>query len=205
MSPSSTHDESTLIDAIGALSDPLSSMSSLSSLVSLLKLAYNVRDPPPSKQGRLTTLMRTISPEPRPLKAKTYSKDETIDSFINFLSPVLNGMAGMQDFEAAVDGFSQPDNFRDFWIYEGHNLIKDMSSGDSHGHTTKGSDTFLDVFCRDLSCRVAFGRDTGCLMLVPGHAEVQDEVWPGKDESLRLMRKSAVGWTEVGEAFIDHL
>ena len=203
MSPSSIHDESVLVDAISLLSDPLSSMSSLSSLVTLLKLAYIARDPPPAEQGRLTTLMRTLSPEPRPRRAKTYSPDDAAESFINFLSPVLNGMAGMQEFEATVDGFAQPDNFRDFWTFHGHNLIRDMSTGDAQFHTKKGANSFLDVFCRDQSCRVALGRNTGCLMLVPGQAELGDEVWLA-DGALRLIR-SRDGWGDVGEAFIHHL
>ncbi|KAI9147779.1 hypothetical protein HJFPF1_12810 [Paramyrothecium foliicola] len=199
MSPSALKHEESTMDSISKLSDPLSSMSSLSSLVSLLALAYNIRDPSPSKQGRLTTLLKTISPEPRPPKSRTYSNDEMIDSFVNFLSPVLNGMAGMEDFEAAVDGFSQPDNFRDFWTFEGHNLIRDMSEGDSHGHVMKGSDTFLDVFSKDLSCRVAYGRDTGRLILVPGAAELQDEIRLGEDGKLKLVRELEGKWSEVSE------
>jgi hypothetical protein len=39
------------------------------------------------------------------------------------------------------------------------------------------------------------------LMLVPGDAQVGDEVWVGKGEAPRLTRKSS----QVGEAIVDHV
>lgn len=193
------------MDTIGSISEPLSSMSSITPLVSLLTLAYQAKVPPPSEQERLATLMHTMSAPPPLEDRKGYSHDEFLSSFINFLSPVLNGMAGMRDFEAAVGAFSQPEDFRDFWTLEGRNLIKDSVEGGARGRVAKGSDMpFLDVFVKDKSRRIALSKDGGMLRLVPGDARPGDEVRRGNGNTQMtvLQRRRGDGNGEVvGEVF----
>lgn len=84
----------------------------------------------------------------------------------------------MRDFEAAVDGYSQPDNFCDFWTLEGKNLMTNSVQNESHGCSMDGFEApFLKVFVKDPSCRVAYGRGEAGLVLVPGTAQVGDEIW----------------------------
>lgn len=134
--PAKTTDrEAVFIDTISGLSDPLSSMSSISSLVPLLTIAYQAQAQAqsPSKQERLLTLLHTMSLAPIPDAPKSYTREELINSFIHLLNPVLSGMAGMDDFEAAVEGFSNPDDFCDFWTLDGRNLMRDFIQNGGRG------------------------------------------------------------------------
>ena len=205
MSPSAILDEGVLMDTIGSISEPLSSMSTITPLVSLLTLAYQAKVPPPLEQERLVTLMQIMSAPPRPEALKEHSHVEFLGSFMNFLSPVLNGMAGMEDFEAAVGAFSQPEGFRDFWTLDGSNLIRDFIEGDAHERAVKGSGLpFLDVFVKDKSRRVALSQEGGMLLSVPGNAESGDEVWRGNGDAQMIMlrRRRGGGSGEcIGEVF----
>lgn len=182
------------VDSIADLSDPLSSTSSIVSLVSLLSLAYQVRTPMPCDQERLLTLMHTMSPASK-RSSETfngYSHEEILNSFIQFLSPVLNGMAGMIDFLAAVDAFSRPEDFRDFWSLEDNNLIKEYIEEGGPFRLMKGCDVpFLKAFVEDSSCRIALGREKSTLMLVPGDAKIGDDVW--MEEGVHLSKISRKG------------
>ncbi|CAM1504260.1 Fc.00g018510.m01.CDS01 [Cosmosporella sp. VM-42] len=200
------------VDTIASLSDPLSSMSSIVSLVSLLSLAYQVRTPMPCVQERLLTLMQTMSPSATSIRENTsqelegYSHEEVLNSFIQFLNPVLNGMAGMIDFLSAVDAFSRPEEFREFWSLEDSNLIKEFIEVGGPFRAMKGCDVpFLKAFVKDSSCRIGLGRDKAMLMLVPGDAQVGDDVWMEDSEHrLTVSRKGGNGLTNDGEAYLDN-
>ncbi|KAJ4178896.1 hypothetical protein NW759_017323 [Fusarium solani] len=152
------------IDSIASLSDPLSSMSSIFSLVSLLTMAYQVRTPLPSVQDRLLALLHTMSPalrteeQTRSDPFSGYSREEILNSFIHFLSPVLNGMAGMLELLSAVDAFSRPEDFRQFWTLERSNLIRDFIESGGPLRRMQGYDVpFLEAFVKDSSCRICVG------------------------------------------------
>ncbi|KAF5006926.1 hypothetical protein FDECE_6731 [Fusarium decemcellulare] len=182
------------IDSIAILSDPLSSMSSMFSLVSLLTMAYQVRTPLPCVQERLLTLLHTMSPALRTegqQGAHAYSREEILNSFIHFLSPVLNGMAGMLELLTAVDAFSRPEDFRQFWTLGHSNLIRDFIESGGPLRGMQGYDVpFLETFVKDSSYKIALGKNKGMLLLVPGDAEVGDDVWWDEDEQrLTVTRK----------------
>ncbi|KAM5351774.1 hypothetical protein ACJ41O_004497 [Fusarium nematophilum] len=209
------------IDSIASVSDPLSSMSSIFSLVSLLTLAYQVRTPQPSVQERLLTLLHTMSPALRideeqttataatatttPEALKGYSREEILNSFIHFLSPVLNGMAGMLELLSAVDAFSRPEDFRQFWSLERSNLIRDFIESGGPLRGMQGYDVpFLEAFVKDSSCRIGLGKNKGMLLLVPGDAEVGDHVWLDEHEQrLTVSRKGEDELNINGEVYLD--
>lgn len=213
MSPAITQTNAVLIDTIDDISEPLHSMSSLTPLVRLLALAYRIRTPDhDDTQERLLTLMHTTSPSAGPgdRRASTdnpkgYSREEVHNSFINFLFPVLSGMAGLGEFETAVSAFTEPADFRDFWNFEGHNLITDFVAHDGPGGVMKGSDIhFQDVFVKDPNCRVALGKQKGILMLVPRDAQVGDELWWEEDvRQLVVTGPGHEGCRSEGEAYIE--
>lgn len=178
MSPSAFKDAVTPTDTIETLSEPLSSMTSLSPLVNLLALTYRIKSPSPSKQDRLSSLMYTISTLDS--CSKEHAHDEFRNSFVRLLSPVLNGMASLQEFEDAVGAATDPENFRDFWTLEGRNLIKEFvqDRGATRG-TSPGADLpFLETFVGDASCRVALTKGSGQLVLVSGDCKAEDCVSP---------------------------
>ncbi|KAK7433392.1 hypothetical protein QQZ08_000332 [Neonectria magnoliae] len=200
------------IDSIVGLSAPLSDMSDIFSLVSLLALAYKVRTPLSSVQERLVTLMHTMSPASRPLDQQTapttskrYSREEVLNSFIHFLSPVLNGMAGMHTFLSATNAYSRPEDFRQFWDLEGCNLIKEFIESGGPPRSLQGYDVpFLKALVQDQTFRIALGKNNGVLLLVPGDAQVGDDVW-WDDEAQRLAvsRPSEDKMTSKGESYLD--
>ncbi|KAH7322885.1 hypothetical protein B0I35DRAFT_426669 [Stachybotrys elegans] len=203
MSPSATIQQKPrrALDTITEPTEPLSSMSSISSLVALLVLAYKVKIPPHSHRERLSTLMKTMTPD----GPGEYTHDELLLSFIRFLSPVLQGMAGMEDFQSAVEAFTQPDDYRDFWTIEGHNLVREVIEGDGCPVFAQGSDKdFLEVFVKDPSRRIAYGRGTGCLILVPSSSTTGDMLW-GQDDftDLEVIRESGDARKSIGHAFVD--
>lgn len=199
------------VDTIANLSDPLSSSSSILSLVSLLSLAYQAQTPIPSVQGRLLTLMHTMCPASVTSGADAsedlqgYTHEEIVNSFIQLLSPVLNGMAGMIDFLAAVDAFSRPEDFRAFWSLEDSNLITEFIEEGGPYRVMNGCDIpFVKAFVADSSYRVALGRDKNMLMLVPGDAKIGDDVWRNDGEhGLRVSRKGGNGSMHTGEGYFD--
>ncbi|RSL45951.1 hypothetical protein CEP53_010539 [Fusarium sp. AF-6] len=198
------------IDNIASLSDPLSSMSSIFSLVSLLTMAYQVRTPQPSVQQRLLTLLNTMSPaltteiKTTPDSPRGYSREEILNSFVHFLSPVLNGMAGMLELLSAVDAFSRPEDFRQFWSLERSNLIRDFIESGGPLRGMEGYDVpFLEAFVKDSSCRIALGKNQGMLLLVPGDAEVGDDVWWDEDEQRLTVSRKGEGDLNAAEAYLD--
>ena len=185
MSPSAILPENVSHDTVHVLSEPLCAMQSITPLVSLLAMTYNSR-PAGSRPGghagdRLSSLMHTMSsrvtPSLKHKQGKFQSHEALRNSFVRLLSPVLNGMAGLQDFEDAVGASSNPEDFRDFWTLEGHNLIRDWVKDGGLAGTSPGADmVFLDTFVGDHSCRVALGRDARALVLVSGDTRVGDSM-----------------------------
>ncbi|RDA85208.1 hypothetical protein CP532_3294 [Ophiocordyceps camponoti-leonardi (nom. inval.)] len=188
------------IDAIDRLSDPLADTSSIDPLVSLLVLAYHQHVGP--EEDRLATLMHTMtgsSSSPPPPHSQ-----KLVMTFIDFLSPILGGLAGLSDFSDAVDVVSHPDGFRDFWTLNGQNLIHDVVASDGQGEPPIAAVSFLDAFVEDTSRRVALGLESGALSLVPAEAKPGDELWQERASSPILVRRcSANGdWTVIGQALI---
>ncbi|KAH8173915.1 hypothetical protein LIA77_05334 [Sarocladium implicatum] len=167
-------------DTIAQLSAPLSETTSLSPLVHLLTLAYQVKIPPRSKQERLVTLLNTLTQPANSSSSSPSSKSDPqvrTGSYIRYLSPVLNGFAGMHEFEAAVGAFSEPGEFREFWDLDGSNLITEFVSDTGSQRMIAGSDVpFLDKFVRDSSMRIGLTKKDAMLVLVPGTTEVGDGV-----------------------------
>ncbi|KAM0346896.1 hypothetical protein ACHAPU_005236 [Fusarium lateritium] len=197
------------VDSIATISDPLSSMSSIFPLISLLTMTYHVRTPPHSNQERLLTLLNTMAPG---LLAEAdspfsqYSREEVLNSFVHFLSPVLNGMAGMLELLTNVDAFSRPEDFRQFWSLERSNLIRDFVESGGPLRGMQGYDVpFLKTFVTDSSCRIALGSNKGMLLLVPGDAEVGDDVWWDEHEQrLTVSKKGIEDLTNNAEAYLDN-
>ncbi|KAF5677910.1 hypothetical protein FHETE_1430 [Fusarium heterosporum] len=197
------------VDSIATISEPLSSMSSIFPLISLLTMTYHVRTPQPSSQERLLTLLNTMSPA---LMAEAdspfsqFSREEILNSFVHFLSPVLNGMAGMLELLTNVDAFSRPEDFRQFWSLERSNLIRDFVESGGPLRGMQGYDVpFLKTFVKDSSCRIALGSNKGMLLLVPGDAEVGDDVWWDEDEQrLTVSKKGIEDLTNNAEAYLDN-
>ncbi|RDA90163.1 hypothetical protein CP533_0524 [Ophiocordyceps camponoti-saundersi (nom. inval.)] len=202
MPPSAEPLQGTSIDTIGRLSDPLADTSSIDPLVSLLALAYHQEVGP--EGSRLATLMHTMTaPSPSSSSAAPRSQD-LVKAFIEFLSPILGGLAGLSDFSDAVDAVSHPDDFRDFWTLNGQNLIRDVVAGDGQGEPPVPAVPFLDTFVEDPSRRVALGLESGVLSLVPAEAKTDDELWQEHASSPILVRRRAPngGWTIIGQALI---
>lgn len=205
MSPSAKQPDAPL-DTVAHLSAPLHETDSLSPLVHLLTLAYQVKIPPRTQQERLVTLLNTLSP-PSTSSAAATPQDPQIrlGSYIHFLGPVLNGFAGMEEFEAAVGAFSKPGEFREFWELEGRNLITEFVSDGGSERMIVGSDVqFLDVFVKDASMRVGLTGDKGMLVLVPTESEVGDGVWASSDtEGVTVRRGDGEGAQDIGAAYVD--
>lgn len=208
-----TFDNASYEDTIDVVSDPLSSMDSISPLVSLLTLCYRCSitkdNASPSKPvhemhppDRLSTLMNAMAQSPA---CRTHRHEEMHNSFIRLLSPVLSGMAGLSDFEEAVGAFSAPDDFRNFWTFQGRNLIRDVLQGDGGDRDTRGSELpFVDVFVRDPTCRIALTREGRRLLLVPGEAQAGDgilEVAVGGGIRHWTVRLKGSVKVNIGEAF----
>ncbi|PHH87085.1 hypothetical protein CDD83_9335 [Cordyceps sp. RAO-2017] len=203
MSPSATADDGAGIDTIGSLSDPLSCMSSIASLVSLLALAYRVEDPPPAQQARLTTLRRTVL---GPSDAKRRRDGDALAaSFLRFLSPVLSGRAGMDDFQTAVGALADPANFRDFWTLDGRNLIRDVVEGHVPPPPSAAPSSFQELLAGGPARRVALGLDSRAIYLVPAEAEPGDELWLDGDGARMIVRRFLHSGRSVvvGGAFRD--
>lgn len=211
MTPSATSstDESVQFDTIESLSEPLSSTDSLSPLVSLLAISYQCKPTlagtnkaAPHGPERLSALMHAMSPA-----CKTHQHEEMHNSFIRFLTPVLSGMAGLSEFEEAVGAFSDGDDFREFWTFQGRNLIRDvLGTGSDRAGDRKGSELpFVDIFVKDPTCRIALGKNERSLMLVPSKTTVDDEIWqtgsPGGRARFKVVRNNETGHeVDVGEA-----
>lgn len=213
--PASTFDNASYEDTIEAVSEPLSSMDSISPLVSLLALCYRCtiendasspiitsvhHAPPPD---RLSTLMNTMAQSPA---CKTHRHEEMNNSFIRLLSTVLSGMAGQYEFAEAVGAFSAPDDFRDFWTFQGRNLIRDVVQGGGTGYARGSELPFVNVFVRDPTCRIALTREGKKLLLVPGETQAGDAIFgaAGGDESRHwTVRLKGSMKVNIGEAFTD--
>lgn len=177
MSPSAINTKD-VYETINELTAPLNDMSSIDPLITLLALTYKTQTPSPSKQDRLLTLMHTISSSSTP--DKIYSHVEQRNSFIRLISPALNGMAGLQDFEKAVraEATADPEGFRTFWQLEERNLLKETVQNGLMGGSSPGAEVvFLDTFVgkEGRRCKVGLG-DERTLMLVDEETEVGDVV-----------------------------
>lgn len=184
----------TMVDTVADISPPLSQTTELPALVKLLTLAYRARSPAPSKEAPLNALMRTLSSD-RLGKVTTasfprgFTRDEVLYSFCRFLSPVLNGLTGLVEFEESVAAGEDPEAFRSFWTLDGRNLLAEATtelsmspeSSISADAAAMGPDVkFLDTFVEGgdkESKRVALTKERGLLALVPASVGVGDEVW----------------------------
>lgn len=214
----STFDETCYEDHIEAVSEPLSCMDSISPLVSLLALCYKCRVPAEKltthidththdhdhhAPDRLSTLMNTMAQSP---ECSTHRHEEMHNSFIRLLSPILSGFAGQSDFAEAVGAFSAPDEFRDFWTFQGRNLIRDFVQGEGGGRGTRGSELpFVPVFVSRPSYRIALTRDHRGLLLVPGKAQAGDAIFgaivSGENRHFVVRRQRGNVKRTIGEAF----
>ncbi|KAL0939510.1 uncharacterized protein CTRU02_206120 [Colletotrichum truncatum] len=186
----------TYVDTIVDISEELSYMKELLPLVKLLALVYKIRAPSPSEEYHMNTLMRTITADS--LNKTTtdkypegFTRDEIIQSFSRFLSPVLNGLSGLGDFEKAIGAGEDPAGFRQFWALDDRNLLTDaVSSSGPMAAFTETEIPFLDIFVKDKTRRLALTQDHGALVLVPHDAKPGDEVWMmSRSESLVVIRR----------------
>jgi hypothetical protein len=170
------------VDTVVRVSDIISSTSDISSLVTLLSIAYQVQSPGPSADDPLNTLMRTLSADrladvTTPDFPRGFSRAEVVDSFTRFLSPVLNGLTGLVDFEQAVDATRDPFAFRRFWTLNSRNLLAEATAGNAPAATTVPV-SFVDTFVHHPDAKkLALTRERGLLALVPYDVEPGDEVW----------------------------
>ncbi|OHF04465.1 hypothetical protein CORC01_00317 [Colletotrichum orchidophilum] len=204
----------TYVDTAIEVSEELFHMNQLLPLVKLLTLVYKMRSPNPGEEYHMNTLLRTLSSDS--LNKTTtdrhpqgFNRDEIVRSFGSFLSPVLNGLTGLGDFEQAVGAGEDPDLFRQFWALDDRNLLSDAASGS--GPFTASTETiipFLDVFVKDRSRRIALTHDHGALVLVPNQTRPGDEVWMmSRASSLVVVRRhdrpedSSTDMSVLGEAY----
>jgi hypothetical protein len=62
---------------------------------------------------------------------------------------------------------------------------------------------FLEAFVKDSSCRIALGKNQGMLLLVPGDAEVGDDVWWDEDEQRLTVSRKGEEDLSAAEAYLD--
>ncbi|KAF9873554.1 hypothetical protein CkaCkLH20_09013 [Colletotrichum karsti] len=199
----------TYVDTIEDVSEELSYMKQLLPLVKLLTLVYRVHSPNPAEEYHMNTLMRTLSAD-TPSKTTTerypegFTRDEIIQSFSRFLSPVLNGLSGLGDFEKAIDAGEDPAGFRQFWALDDRNLLTDAVSGSGPlAAITKTEIPFLDVFVKDKTRRLALTHDHEALVLVPRGAKAGDEIWMmSREESLVVVRRDEKPGTQTPDVII---
>ncbi|KAM0285453.1 hypothetical protein ACHAQH_001402 [Verticillium albo-atrum] len=200
--------QGTYIDTIASVSEPLSSSTDVLHLITLLTLAYKVRTPSPTKQDRLATLMRTLSSDRlshirTPSYPHGFSREEVTRAFVRLLSPVLNGLTGLVEFERAVNAEDDPASFRQFWTLDDRNLLADAVAGTSPpvaASATTIPPEFLDTFVDDKTHRVALTKDRGMLTLVPGCVRAGDEVWSVSELSAPVILRKEAG---EGEAAVE--
>lgn len=207
------------VDTVARVSDIISSTQELDPLVDLLTMAYLVCSPSPRAEDPLNTLMRTLSADKlgRVTTEKFprgFTRDEVVQSFCRFLSPVLNGLTGLVDFEQAVDASKDPDAFRRFWTLDTHNLLADATSGTSPSASIVETEvSFVDTFVEGAQGkRVALLKERGLLALVPAEVRPGDEVWTVTNLSFPVLVRP-VEETEtarrtskiIGEAYVHGL
>ncbi|TQN72684.1 hypothetical protein CSHISOI_02757 [Colletotrichum shisoi] len=204
----------TYVDTIVAVSDELAHMKELLPLVKLLSLVYKMRSPSPDEEHHMNNLMRTLSGDglsrtTTERHPQGFTRHEAIQSFSRFLSPVLNGLSGLVDFEQAVGAGEDPESFRQFWALDDRNLLTDAISGSGPLAATAETDIpFLETFVEDKSRRLALTQDHGALVLVPNRARVGDEVWKmSRGSSLIVIRRDgrpespSMDMSVLGEAY----
>ncbi|KAF6829176.1 hypothetical protein CPLU01_08066 [Colletotrichum plurivorum] len=186
----------TYVDAVEDVSEELSNMKDLLPLVKLLALVYKVDSPGLSEEHRMNTLMRTLSGDglgktTTDKHPEGFTRDEIVHSFGRFLSPVLNGLTGLGDFEKAVGAGEDPAGFRQFWALDDRNLLGDAVSGSGAlAATTEAEIPFLETFVEDKTRRLALTQDHGSLVLVPRDTKPGDEVWMmSRGDSLVVIRR----------------
>ncbi|KAM0322448.1 hypothetical protein ACHAQA_009515 [Verticillium albo-atrum] len=188
--------QGTFVDTIDDVSDDLVNTTDVLPLIKLLTLAYKVRCPDPCQEDRLNTLMRTLSAD-RLGKVRTdafpcgFTRDEVTYAFCRFLSPILNGLTGLVEFERAVGADVDPASFRHFWTLDDRNLLADAVSGTSPA-AGAAAPPFLDTFVEAKSLhRIALTRDRGMLALVPSSVRAGDEVWSVAELSAPIILRKA--------------
>ncbi|OHW99564.1 hypothetical protein CSPAE12_01717 [Colletotrichum incanum] len=204
----------TYVDTVVAISEELTHMKELLPLVKLLSLVYKMRSPSPDEECHMNTLMRTLSGDS--LNKTTtdrhpqgFTRDEIVQSFSRFLSPVLNGLTGLGDFEQAVGAGEDPESFRQFWTLDDRNLLTDAMSGSGPlAATTETETPFLETFVKGKNRRLALTQDHGALVLVPNQTRAGDEVWMmSRGSSLVVIRRDgrpdspSMDMSVLGEAY----
>ncbi|OLN94336.1 hypothetical protein CCHL11_02828 [Colletotrichum chlorophyti] len=187
----------TYVDTVVDVSEELSYMKELLPLVKLLALVYKVRSPGPGEEYLMETLLRTLSSDSlggttTDRHPQGFTRDEILQSFSRFLSPVLNGLTGLGDFEQAVGAGEDPATFRQFWALDDRNLLTDAISGSGPlVAVTETEVPFLETFVKDKSRRLALTQDHGALVLVPKETRPGDEVWMmSRGSSLVIIRRN---------------
>ncbi|CRK41044.1 hypothetical protein HYQ45_007544 [Verticillium longisporum] len=194
--------QGTYIDTIASVSEPVSSSTDIHHLITLLTLAYNVRTPSATQQDRLATLMRTLSSDRlshvrTPAYPHGFSREEVTHTFGRLLSPVLNGLTGLVEFEHAVNAEDDAVSFRQFWTLDDRNLLADAVAGTSPpvaASATAVPPEFLETFVGDKTAhRIALTRDRGMLALVPGCVGAEDEIWSVSELSAPVILRKEAG------------
>ncbi|TDZ48221.1 hypothetical protein CTRI78_v008397 [Colletotrichum trifolii] len=217
LQPDNVRLSGTYVDTIVDVSEQLSYMKQLLPLVKLLALVYKIRSPPPSEECHMSTLMRTLSADS--LHSTTteryphgFTRTEVVQSFSRLLSPVLNGLSGLDDFEKAIGASDNPETFKQFWALDDRNLLTEAVSGGSPLAAAAAAEAdipFLEVFVRDKTRRLALTHDHGALVLVPHSTRPGDEVWTMAREdslvvvnrNLGLQEPASVGMRVLGECY----
>lgn len=207
------------VDTVARVSDIVVNMKELAPLVDLLTMTFLAQCPSPIPEDPLNTLMRTLSAD-RLGKVTTdkfprgFTRDEVVESFCRFLSPVLNGLSGLVDFEQAVDASKDPDAFRRFWTLDTRNLLADATAGTSPAATAAHTNVpFLETFVEAADGkRVALTKERGLLALVPSDVREGDEIWTvsklGMPVAVRHMEKTETTKhtsNVIGETYVHGL
>ncbi|KAK0375800.1 hypothetical protein CLIM01_06844 [Colletotrichum limetticola] len=186
----------TYVDTVVEISEELFHMKELLPLVKLLTLVYKMRSPNADEEHHMNTLLRTLSGDnlnkiTTDRHPEGFTRDEIVKSFSRFLSPVLNGLTGLGDFEQAVGAGEDPDSFRQFWALDDRNLLSDAASGRGPlAASTEPIIPFLETFVKDRSRRIALTQDHGALVLVPNQTRPGDEIWMmSRASSLVVVRR----------------
>ncbi|KAH6677788.1 hypothetical protein F5X68DRAFT_213193 [Plectosphaerella plurivora] len=186
------------VDTVVRVSDTISSTSDVGSLVNLLAIAYDVQSPGPMADDPLNTLMRTLSAD-RLADVTTsdfprgFSRDEVVDSFARYLSPVLNGLTGLVSFEQAVDASRDPFAFRRFWKLNSRNLLAEATAETATAPATIPV-SFVDTFVSHPDAKkLALTKERGLLALVPCDVEPGDEVWTVSQLSRPVLVRRTAG------------
>jgi hypothetical protein len=207
----------THIDTISEVSAELSSMDEVSQLVKLLAMVFKLRYPSPSNQCHLGSLVKTLTADCLESVSAAEHRDgftdeEAVQYFQRFLSPVLDGLAGLGELEEAVGASIDPLGFRQFWALDGRNMLSESVTGELLRPIGLDPETtFINTFIQGNGRRLALTRDRGALALVPGSAKPGDELWILANGNLPFVLRredhehEELRFTLVGETYVHGL